>query len=81
MLRLDHGFDIDLDRAGQDPWHGELTPQFRFQFKDPGDGQPLLRVYLDGPTSLNYLDGINLAIRDDIPGRSPFPQIGALTPE
>lgn len=70
-----------LTAIEQDRRHGELTPQLRFQFKDPGNGQPLLRVYLDGPASLNYLDRIDLTIRDDMPGRAQFPQIGALTPE
>lgn len=67
---------IERDRR-----HGELTPQLRFQFKDPGNGQPLLRVYLDGPPSLNRLDRIELTVRDDMPNRAQFATIGTVTPE
>lgn len=70
-----------LTAIEQDRRHSELTPEFRFEFKDPGNGQPLLRVYLDGPASLSHLDRIDLTVRDDMPNRERFAVGSVLTEE
>jgi hypothetical protein len=70
---------LDMQRR-----NAELTPRFRItcELSNPGSSGIRLGVFLSGPSELERLDALTVAIRDDHPWRSQgTPLAGGPTPE
>jgi hypothetical protein len=52
-------------------WHTELTPRFDVTCYRSKSGTAMLRLTLTGPTGLDHLDQVAVAIRDDQTNRAP----------
>ncbi|MCX4450730.1 hypothetical protein [Streptomyces sp. NBC_01789] len=52
-------------RIEKERWHADLTPQFKLDLAEVGNGQALLDVHLSGPDALGHLDSISIVVGND----------------
>lgn len=52
-------------RIEEQRWHADLTPQFKLDLAEVGNGQALLDIHLAGPDALGHLDSISIVVGND----------------